>query len=104
MKRGLLSRALFYSLRLLIVVSIGGGVWLAGLIFFTGIIPSSVQDMESTTDGIVIFTGGKTRLQVALSLFEAGKGRYLLISGVNPESTLPQMIEQMPLKSHITLG
>jgi len=100
----MIGRLLFYTLRLFSVFAIAGGIWLAGLILFTSIIPSSVHDMETTTDGIVIFTGGKTRLQVALTLFEAGKGRYLLISGVNPDSTLPQTINQLPHKSHITLG
>lgn len=100
----MLGRVLLYTLRFFIVVFVGGGLWLAGLVLFTGLIPSSVQDKESATDGIVIFTGGKTRIHVALSLFESGKGRFLLISGVNPDSTLPQMISGLPHKSRITLG
>jgi len=39
-----------------------------------------------------------------LELFQQKKAQYLLISGVNPESTLPQTIEQMANKAHITLG
>lgn len=100
----MLGRFLLYSLRLLIVVAIGGGAWLTGLILFTHIIPSAPLDATSTTDGIVIFTGGKTRLNVALELFQQKKASYLLISGVNPESTLPQTVNQMADKSQITLG
>lgn len=92
------------SLKLFIVILIGGCLWLAGLILFTHLIPSTPQDITTPTDGIVIFTGGKTRLDVALTLFEQRKGNYLLISGVNPHSTLPDRIAKLPLRSHITLG
>jgi len=93
-----------YSLRLLTVLAIGGGLWCVGLILFTGIIPSAPPLTINPTDGIAIFTGGKTRLEVALDLFQQQKSQYLLISGVNPESTLPQTIEQIHNHSQITLG
>ncbi len=100
----MIGRLLLYSLRFVIVLMVVSSFWLAGLIFFSSIIPSSVNDQTSKTDGIVIFTGGKTRLQVALSLFESGKGQYLLISGVNPEANLSEMIKDIPHKDNITLG
>jgi uncharacterized SAM-binding protein YcdF (DUF218 family) len=100
----MLRYVLFYSLRLLMVVAMGGALWLMGLILFTRIIPSTPQDGTSPTDGIVIFTGGKTRLKVALDLFEQKRGKYLLISGVNPLSTFPKMVAQHPFRSRITLG
>lgn len=93
-----------YSLRILTIIAVGGGLWLTGLIFFTRMIPSSPQNTLILTDGIVIFTGGKTRLKVALALFEQKKGKYLLVSGVNPDSNLPEVVSQMPFKSQITLG
>lgn len=94
----------FYSLRLLLIAAIGGGLWLTGLILFTRLIPSTMPDITKPTDGIVIFTGGKTRLKVALDLFQQQKAQYLLISGVNPTSSLSHTINQMPFKSRITLG
>lgn len=100
----MLRLGVLYSLRILLVIMIGGSVWLTGLILFTRIIPSSPQDVTKVTDGIVIFTGGKTRLQVALTLFQQKKGRYLLISGVNPDSTLPEIVGQIPFRSQVTLG
>ncbi|OJW54004.1 MAG: hypothetical protein BGO67_08035 [Alphaproteobacteria bacterium 41-28] len=95
---------LFYSLKFLMLTATGGALWLMGLILFTRIIPSFPQDGANPVDGIVIFTGGETRLKVALSLFEQKKGKYLLISGVNPHSTLAEMVAHNPLRSHITLG
>lgn len=37
-------------------------------------------------DGIVVFTGGRDRIAVAAHLLADGKGRRLLISGVNPST------------------
>lgn len=93
-----------YFLRILFVTVIGGSLWLMGLILFTRLIPSAPQDETSPTDGIVVFTGGKTRLAVGLDLFEQKKGQYLLISGVNPNFTLSEIGTNLPQKSHITLG
>jgi len=95
---------LLYGLRFLIVLSIGAGLWLTGLVLFTKMIPSMPQPAISSTDGIVIFTGGGTRLKEALVLFEKEKGKYLLISGVNPESEISTLLSQNPLKERITLG
>lgn len=100
----MLKGILVYSLRLLFVAVIGGALWFTGLILFTQLIPSTLPNSTKSTDGIVIFTGGKTRLKVALDLFQQQKAKYLLISGVNPTSSLSQTIAQMPFKSHITLG
>lgn len=100
----MLTRLFLYSVRAFTLVGIGGFFWFFGLILFTRIIPSVPLDLRTTTDGIVIFTGGKTRLEVALDLFQQNKGKYLLVSGVNPDSTLPQRIEKLSLSSRITLG
>lgn len=92
------------TLRCLFLILLGGGLWVTGLMLFTKNIPIAPPDNIERTEGIVIFTGGKTRLKVAFDLFQQKKGEYLLISGVNPNSTLPKKIERMPLKSKITLG
>lgn len=100
----MLGRLTLYILRLSIVVVVGGSLWFVGLVLFTSIIPSAPLDRISSTDGIAIFTGGETRLNVALDLFQQNKARYLLISGVNPASTLPGKVKQMTNKSRVTLG
>jgi uncharacterized SAM-binding protein YcdF (DUF218 family) len=100
----MLKNVFFQFIRFVLILVVGGGLWFAGLILFTRIIPSSPEETQRTTDGIVIFTGGQTRLKEALALFEQEKGKYLLISGVNPQSTLLGLIESRPDKSKITLG
>jgi len=100
----LINRLLLYSLRMLVIVAVGGILWCVGLILFTGMIPSAPRDTVKETDGIAIFTGGKTRLNVALELFQQKKSSYLLISGVNPESTLSEIAGELANNPGITLG
>lgn len=100
----MIGHLMLYSLRMLLITALGGSVWLVGLILFTRIIPSAPLDAIGRTDGIVIFTGGKTRLNVALDLFQQKKGKYLLVSGVNHESNLSEVVDHLAAKSQITLG
>ncbi|MCT7377332.1 YdcF family protein [Chelativorans salis] len=56
-----------------------------GLILFL----DHVADLEAppelqAADGIVVLTGGQSRIDTGLHLLKAGKGKRLLISGVNP--------------------
>jgi len=93
-----------YGLKILIILAMGGSLWFLGLVLFSRVIPVISQEPTFPTDGIVVFTGGKTRLRTALDLFQQNKGKYLLISGVNPDSTFPDTIKQLPGKSQVTLG
>ncbi len=40
----------------------------------------------NAADGIIVLTGGQSRLSVALDLLKSHKGKRLLISGVNPRA------------------
>lgn len=100
----LINSLLLYSLRILCIIALGGLLWFVGLILFTGMIPSAPCDTIKETDGIAIFTGGKTRLNVALELFQQKKSSYLLISGVNPESTFFEIAGALANDPGITLG
>ncbi len=81
-----------------------GLLWVMGLVFFIYLIPFSPQEQIFPTDGIVVFTGGKTRLQTALSLFQQRKSKHLLISGVHPDATFREVVGDTPFASDITLG
>src|SRR4029077_1588123 len=41
-------------------------------------------DRTTSTDAIVVLTGGRLRVETALDLLGAGRARSLFISGVNP--------------------
>ena len=87
----------------------GGGailiiMWVIGLVLFARFIPFSSEPSFIHTDGMVIFTGGKTRVQTALSLFHQKKSKYLLISGANPDSPLRDIVGADSNDPNITLG
>lgn len=74
--------------RVAIVVSAATGalaaaLWLGGLVWFAETLPRAVEDGETPTDGIVVFTGGPQRLETALELLAAGKARKTFVSGVS---------------------
>jgi uncharacterized SAM-binding protein YcdF (DUF218 family) len=61
-------------------------IWLAGFLWFLATLPQPGQAEAGTgVDGIVVLTGGPGRVQAGLDSLASGKGRRLLISGVNPE-------------------
>jgi uncharacterized SAM-binding protein YcdF (DUF218 family) len=62
------------------------GLYAAGFVVFANSLPQTPRDLAHI-QGIVALTGGESRLDVAVTLFEKGVGERLLISGVNPQAT-----------------
>ena len=67
-------------------------IWLGGLIYFTSLIPDSVADPATATDGIVVLTGGSDRLREGLQLLADGKAKRLLIYGVYRDASLSDLL------------
>ncbi len=65
------------------------GIWAAGLLAFADrIVRLTPAADPAPADGVVALTGGSDiRLRVGTALLEAGKGRRLLVSGVNHRVT-----------------
>jgi len=61
-------------------------LYAAGFVLFTLQLPKAPHHL-GPVDGIVALTGGGSRLDVAVALFEQGSGERLLISGVNTQTT-----------------
>lgn len=59
-------------------------LWLFGLGIFWILLPQTPIDVHTSTDGVVVLTGGTGRVQLGFSLIEQGLGKKLLITGVNP--------------------
>ena len=79
MRRSRLAR---WSGGLVLAVLALAGAWCGGLLWFVLQIPTAVADPDSTTDAIVVLTGGSLRVESGLALFAAGKAEKLFISGV----------------------
>lgn len=54
------------------------------IIFASHVSRMSAPAEMKMADGIVVLTGGQSRIEAAVALLKAGKGKRLLISGVNP--------------------
>ena len=63
----------------------GAGLFAGGFGLFANYVSelATPSDVEPA-DAIIVLTGGQARLDAALDLLKSGKGRRLLISGVNP--------------------
>lgn len=74
------------SLALLIIAAL---IWGVGLLTFAARVEASTPASEpGVADGVVALTGGSSaRLEEAMALLERGRGRRLLISGVNAAAT-----------------
>jgi uncharacterized SAM-binding protein YcdF (DUF218 family) len=59
----------------------------AGFALFLWTLPADEIVLHRDADGIVVLTGGASRISDAIELLAAGRGRRLLISGVNRATT-----------------
>ena len=63
------------------------GLFAGGFGLFASYISGmSTPGAQAAADGIIVLTGGEARLTAALDLLKSGKGKRLLISGVNPST------------------
>lgn len=83
-------RRLFY---LLILAALA---WAAGFFVFIAELPRPAAGTHPQADGVVVFTGGGERVVAAMALLNEGAAKRLLISGVNPTVTRPDLAELWP--------
>jgi uncharacterized SAM-binding protein YcdF (DUF218 family) len=79
--------ALVLCVGLLLVLGIG-------FFWFVSRLPADEIALDRGADGIVVLTGGASRITDAIELLAAGRGRRLLISGAN-RSTRPTEISRL---------
>ncbi len=77
-------------------------VWLLGFCLFVITLPNAPNDMAQSTDAIVVLTGGKGRVELGFSLFNAGLGKRLLISGVYPGVKAHTLAAKQKVPTHLT--
>ncbi len=76
----------------MLVLGFAGFVWL---------LPSGEVVLDRNADGIVVLTGGTSRVTDALELLASHRGKRLLITGVNPGTTTGEIARQVPDYEHI---
>ena len=68
----------------------------AGFFRFIYALDNLTPQTAENVDAIVVLTGGKNRVAESLELLNAHQGARLLISGVNPTTSLEQLIALSP--------
>lgn len=69
-------------------MAFGGLLWLfvLGFVLFAARVNREVQSSIGPADGIVVLTGGPSRIEEAARLLQERRGERLLISGINPQT------------------
>lgn len=78
------------------IASIAAALFVAGFLWFAQSIDHDSSDLPEEADGIVALTGGGHRLAEAYRLLESGRGKRLLITGVNRVATRKEIKRLMP--------
>jgi uncharacterized SAM-binding protein YcdF (DUF218 family) len=76
----------------LVILAILGG----GFVWFISHVPATEVALNRNADGIVVMTGGASRVSDAIELLAAGHGKRLLISGVNPTTSSAEIARNNP--------
>lgn len=72
--------------RLVLVLLALVAIWAGGFLWFSlGLPRETALPDEVNVDGIVVFTGSPGRIDAGLAILAAGRGRRLLVSGVDPD-------------------
>jgi uncharacterized SAM-binding protein YcdF (DUF218 family) len=75
-----------------VVAGVAAAVMLAlGFVWFLSSIPEDEVALAHNADGIVVLTGGASRVADAIELMAAGRGRRLLISGLHRTTTVGEI-------------
>jgi uncharacterized SAM-binding protein YcdF (DUF218 family) len=72
----------------------GVAALVVGFAAFLWLLPSEEVMLDRNAEGIVVLTGGTSRVTDALELLAAGRGKRLLITGVNPGTTTADIARQ----------
>jgi uncharacterized SAM-binding protein YcdF (DUF218 family) len=73
---------------------LGGIALVLGFFGFVWLLPSPQGTFGQNADGIVVLTGGDSRVADALELLASGHGKRLLITGVNTGTTTSDIARQ----------
>lgn len=77
-------------------IAAAGGLAFAGFLAFSSLVNGNAAGTIRAADAIVVLTGGEARIPEAVKLLAQGKGRRLLISGVNPVTTRGELASLAP--------
>jgi uncharacterized SAM-binding protein YcdF (DUF218 family) len=71
-------------------------VFVGGFLWFLHAVPSEEVALQRDADGIVVLTGGASRIADAVELLAAGHGKRLLITGVHRATSSREIARVLP--------
>jgi uncharacterized SAM-binding protein YcdF (DUF218 family) len=78
-------------------IAAGAGLVLAaGFVWFAFRVPAEEVSLTRNADGIVVLTGGSSRIADAIELLASGRGQRLLISGVHRATNRAEILRLLP--------
>ena len=78
------------------IVTLMALIFTAGFALFLWRIPTEESGLDRKADGIVVLTGGASRISDAIELLAAGRGQRLLISGVHRSTNQAEIARLLP--------
>ena len=91
---GTLARSLIVAARFIGIAAAFAAV--AGFWWFVWVVPAEEVRLDRNADGIVVLTGGSSRVVDAIELLSAGHGKRLLITGVYRATTASEIARLAP--------
>lgn len=79
-----------------VLLTVGVVAFVAGFLWFAEIVPTEEIALNRDADGIVVLTGGSSRIADAIELLGAGRGKRLLISGVHKATSTREIMRLAP--------
>jgi uncharacterized SAM-binding protein YcdF (DUF218 family) len=73
----------------------------AGFVWFACSVPKNEVTLQSDADGIVVLTGGASRIADAVELLSAGHGKRLLITGVHHATSTRELERVLPRQQYL---
>jgi uncharacterized SAM-binding protein YcdF (DUF218 family) len=83
------------------VCVISAAAMAAGFVWFVWSVPTEEIALDRDADGIVVLTGGTSRVADAIELLAEGRGKRLLISGAHPATTLSEIARLVPAREQL---
>jgi uncharacterized SAM-binding protein YcdF (DUF218 family) len=81
---------------LLAAMLCGAGLFAGGFLLFLWYVPDHEVKLDRRADGIVVLTGGASRIEDAIELLASGRGQRLLITGVNRTTSQREIARLRP--------
>jgi uncharacterized SAM-binding protein YcdF (DUF218 family) len=77
-------------------IACGFALFVAGFLLFLWYVPDHEIALDRKADGIVVLTGGASRIEDAIELLASGRGQRLLITGVHRATSQREIARLRP--------